>query len=228
MAQLEEVLNFDRDTCPHPHELLISVIEEHHLEPTLVLHHWDFAHTGTSASTATSQSIPSKLGHEDLELIHGFQDLGIFYFNALDVSGPHGLHRYLTRIIIDGNGNSFPPSSDVDTISSIVSHLRRSSNSSQQDGSVKVHLFSIRVMSNTATSLFTGGSYPAWKWTRSPSNSIYKHLQRRQGFWKPDLEDVVSDGKEAVGAGLRLLVQGISEDRKEELRRRMVIFPGCG
>jgi hypothetical protein len=90
-----------------------------------------------------------------------------------------------------------------------------------QIASISVHLFSVRVLGGDPVTLITNGSFPAWKWTKPDSG----YLLKKQGLWKPDLEDIILNGEECVGRGLHLLMQGVSAERKEELRERMVIFP---
>jgi len=125
-------------------------------------------------------------------------------------------------LIPNGNNKNSPASSDAEIISFILSYLQSSSySSSLQTISVSVHFFTILVLSNTPEALFTGGPAPAWKWAKPDA----PHWQKKSGFWKPDLEDVIEDAEWSVGGGLRLLLQGVTEERKEELRRGMILFP---
>lgn len=187
-----------------------------------MLHHWDCVHVRSSTSASASLAILTKLTLENLKLIHGFRDLGTFQLPATEVSGPAGLHRYLTSLIPNGNNKNPPASSDAEIISFILSCLQSSSySSSLQTISVSVHFFTILVLSNTPEALFTGGPALAWKWAKPDA----PHWQKKSGFWKPDLEDVIEDAEWSVGGGLRLLLQGVTEERKEELRRGMILFP---
>jgi hypothetical protein len=110
----------------------------------------------------------------------------------------------------------------AEVISVILSHLQSPSlASSTQTILVSVHLFAILVLSNTQEALFTGGPALAWKWAKPNA----PHWQRKCGFWKPDLEEVIEDAEWSVGKGVRLLLQGVTEERKEELRQGMILFP---
>ncbi|KAE8440787.1 hypothetical protein EG329_006565 [Mollisiaceae sp. DMI_Dod_QoI] len=209
----------DRDlkTCLHSHELLVCITEEQHYPTSTTLHHWDSVHTQSSTSTSTSLSMKSKLSRENINLIRGLRDLGAFNLSASEVSGAGGLHQYLSSIL-DGNKKLSRASSDAEAITSIIFHIGSPSSSFLQTDLIPVHLFTIQVLGDSAEALFSSGFFPAWKWTRQDG-------QKKRGFWKPDLEDVILDAHEYLGGKIGLLVQGVSDERKEELRRGMIIFP---
>ncbi len=69
----------------------------------------------------------------------------------------------------------------------------------------------------------TGGPAPVWKWAKP--ESIYG---RTTGFWKTDMERAMMDGEWNAGKELHLWVEGVSEERREELRTGRVRFLARG
>lgn len=74
-------------------------------------------------------------------------------------------------------------------------------------------MFAIPVLSDSEDTLLTGGPVPVWKWAKP--GSIYG---RTTGFWETEMERAIVDGEWDAGKELRLLVRGVSEGRREELR----------
>jgi hypothetical protein len=217
---MERLYNRDLEICSYSHELLISSAETtDDLPPLAVFHHWNSVHvqSSISASTSSSDAILAKLGHKELKLLHGLRDLGTFYLPATAVSSSDGIHDYLTALI------DCSVSSDFETISSILSHLI-SPSCSPQAGIVSVHFLALVVHSNSSDALF---SAPEWKcfiptdlpWT--PQSGAWKPI----GAWKPDLEDLLTYPEWYRQGERRLLLQGVSEERAEELSRSIILFP---
>jgi hypothetical protein len=214
---MKRLCNRDLEICSSSHELLISSAETtDDLPPLAVFHHWNLVHvqSSISASTSSSDAILAKLGHKELKLLHGLRDLGTFYLPATDVSSSDGIHDYLTALIDSS------VSSDFEIISSILSHLI-STSCSPQAGIVSVHFLALVVHSNSSDALFSGGPAPAWK-CFIPTDLPWTP---QSGAWKPDLEDLLTYPEWYRQGERRLLLQGVSEERAEELRQSIILFP---
>jgi hypothetical protein len=213
--------NHDLEICSHSHELLISIAKTtNDLPPLTVFHHWNSVHVQSSipASVSSSNAFPVKVGHEELKLLHGLRDLGSSQLPATDVSSPARIHDYLTALMDPLTSSN----SDSEPMSSILSRLQTASLSSLlQPGFVSVQFLALVVHSNSSDGLFSGGPVPVWKWFIPADPS----LPMKGSFWKPDLEDLLTYPEWSPKGKQHLLLQGVSEERAEELRRSMVLFP---
>lgn len=211
--------NRDQEICSYSHEFLISIAEiENDLPPLVMFHHWNSGHVQSSnaAPASPSSAIPVKVGYEELKLLHGLRDLGSFELSATDVSSSR-IHDYLATLI-DSSA-----SSDSENISSILSCLQSAaSSSSLQTSFAFVRFLALIAHSNSADAAFSGGVVPAWK-LFVPGD---KPWDMKKSPWKPDLEDLLAYPDWSPKGKRRLLLQGVSAERAEELRQSMVLFPG--
>ncbi|KAH9218336.1 hypothetical protein DL95DRAFT_444295 [Leptodontidium sp. 2 PMI_412] len=219
---LEQIQNLDLQACSHAHELLFSMTEDQHTPPSAVLHHWDFVHG--QSEVARTLNLPVRIDGERFELFQGFQDLGTFQIPASEISRDDGLHHFLMSKIIGNRENECVVSSDTEAISSVISYLQGISASEPRADQLSVHLFAIRVLGTDPSTLIVDGAFPAWKWVKE--NRARRRIE--QGFWKPELEDVILHGENRAGKEMCLLVRGVSAVRKDELRNGMVIYPASG
>ena len=216
---MERHYNHDLEICSHSHELLISIAATSNaLPPLAVFHRWNsvYVQPSMSASASSSNAIPPTLGFEELNLLHGLGELGYSQLPATKVSSYCAIHDYLTTLM----GTS--AASDSENISSILSRLQRASSTSPlQAGFVSLHFLALVVHSNSSDALFSGGPAPAWK-RFIPGNPSWL---MKGSLWKPNVEDLLTYPERTPQGKQRLLLQGVSEERAEELRRSMVLFP---
>ena len=114
-----------------------------------------------------------------------------------------------------------PASNEAELISRVVERLHREP--APQSQGVSIRMFAIPVLSDSTETLLTGGPAPLWKWAKP--DSIYS---RTTGFWETEMEHALMDGEWNAGNELNLLVQGVSEERREELRTDRVRFLARG
>ena len=195
----------DLAICSHAHQVLVSIADEPLSTP--IFHYWNLAHA--HPSSAPSLAIPTQLSLNNVQSIRGYRDLGTFLLPATEVSTIAQRHKYLSSLAADRG--------DQEPISRIIERLRCIYVPSQ---GISVRLFTIQVLGNAANSLFVGGPVPVWKWAKPDST-----YGRQSGFWETEVSRAIVDGEWAAGKTLLLLVQGVSEERKEELMHRRVKFP---
>ena len=210
--------NLDLQTCCHPHQLLISITKPKNMAPSSRLQHW--SHDQTPLQTSGDLNLPLNIEKAKLQLVFGFRDLGSFQIPVSAASSGEELHQYLTRANLSRQGED-QILSDSEVCSSVGSYLQ---NTPKGQSDVSVNLCSIEVLGADPSSLIKDRTVPVWKWVKRD------HVTgiMMQGFWKPELEDVITDGDSRAGGGLSLLVRGVSGERAGELRGRMVIFPAAG
>ncbi|KAB8078228.1 hypothetical protein BDV29DRAFT_152950 [Aspergillus leporis] len=185
----------DLKTHTHAHTLLISITQEGpHILPT-VLHYWNLE---------SSSAILTKLTRDQLQLIRGFRELGAFSTTAERVNDSLELHRYFTPIVA-GKGNR-------EAVDFVVSCLEKTSDTDAVD--VVFHLSTVEVFGPRPEGVLDGGPAPVWKWAKP--ESVYAV---RSGFWEAEVESALRDGEWMGGKGLWLSVRGVSEGKKQGLKR---------
>ncbi|KAE8133344.1 hypothetical protein BDV38DRAFT_274426 [Aspergillus pseudotamarii] len=197
----------DLKTHIHPHTLLISITrKDAQILPT-VLHYWN--HDSAIA-------IVTKLTEAQLHYIRGFEEVGTFPPPIEGVCDSLALHRYFVSLV-EGKGNR-------EAVDDAISQLRggggggggggSDTTSCRNRGKVDFRIFVITVFGVESEDLLRGGLAPVWKWAK-PESVYYP----RTGFWEAEVESVLADAEWMAGRGLQLLVQGVSEERKQKLRR---------
>ena len=169
------------------------------------------------SSSASSLAIPTRLSLNNLKSIRGFQDLGTWQIPVAKAADVAERHNYLSSLVADRNKQEPPVSNETEIVSRIMDRLHRTSAPAD---SVSVRLFTISVLGDGTETLFTGGPAPVWKWAKPESAYDLK-----SGFWETELDRAIMDGEWAAGGALLLLVQGVSEKRKEQLMHLRVRFP---
>ncbi|RAQ53905.1 hypothetical protein AFGD_007711 [Aspergillus flavus] len=188
----------DLETHIHPHTLLVSITrKDAQILPT-VLHYWNHD---------SSIAILTKLTAAQLDHIRGFKEVGTFPPPAEGVCDSLALHRCFASLV-EGKGNR-------EAVDEVISQLRGSGDiTSSKDCEVEFCVFVITVFGVKSEGLLTGGLAPVWKWAK-PESVYYP----RTGFWEAEVESVLADAEWMAGRGLQLLMQGVSEETKQELRR---------
>lgn len=199
----------DLTTNCHTHQLLITIVDTDSPSSLSLLHHWQLAHTQSSSARA----ILTKLSPSTLPLIRGFRDLGTHQLPVAQASDVVERHSYLSSLVTADRSDQENPlaSNEAELISRLVERLHREP--APQSQGVSIRMFAIPVLSDSTETLLTGGPAPVWKWAKPEST-----YGRITGFWETDMERAIKDGEWNAGKELHLLVQGVSEERREELR----------
>ena len=212
--------NHGLEICSLSHELLISIAKTAtYLPPLTVFHHWNSVHVQSYIpASISSNALPLKVGHAELKLLHALRDLGSSQLLATDISSPARIHDYLPALIDPLAASD----SDSDPISTILTRLQTTSLTfSLQPGFVFVQFLALVVHSYSSDGLFSDQPVPVWKWFIPADPS----LPMRRTLWKPDLADLLKYPAWSPKGRQHLLLQGVSEERAEKLRRSMVLFP---
>ena len=197
----------DLATNCHTHQLLVTIADTDSSSLLSLLHHWHPAHDHPSSA----QAILTNLSPSSLPSIRGFRDLGTHQLPVAQASDVVGRHSYLSSLVTaDRSDRANPPASDeAEIISRLVEHLRREP--APQSQGLSIRMFAIPVLSDSSETLLSGAPAPVWKWARPEST-----YGRTTGFWETDMERAILDGERNAGNELRLLVRGVSEERREE------------
>ncbi|KAE8322068.1 hypothetical protein BDV39DRAFT_210094 [Aspergillus sergii] len=188
----------DLETHIHPYTLLVSITrKDAQILPT-VLHYWNHD---------SSIGILTKLTEAQLDHIRGFEEVGTFPPPVEGVFDSLALHRYFASLV-EEKGNR-------EAVDEPISRLRGGGDITlSRDCEVEFCVFVITVFGVESEGLLTGGLVPVWKLAK-PESVYYP----RTGFWEAEAEPVLADAEWMAGRGLQLLVQGVSEETKQKLRR---------
>ncbi|OAQ67207.1 hypothetical protein VFPPC_14452 [Pochonia chlamydosporia 170] len=203
----------DYEGCTHRHELLITIQDTPNQLRPVALHYWNITETGVLSEQHLL--VPGNLSLPSLQLVKDFQDLGTISLPTDAVAHSTTIHHYITSRISELKEQLIPSTSHQDLIPTLLAHLRQKPVSQPSD---IVQVASVPVYSNSPDNLLDGGPAIVWKWVKPSSASLVG-----SGFWEPELDQCLYAGEWSAGNKLSILMKGVSDERKDELRRKRVL-----
>ena len=206
----------------HQHAtLLITVTQQDSMPRSAIipLHHWSL----TDGRPSSGQVLLLKLEPNEMSCVRGTQALFKIELPKAQMSDEAGRHSYLSSLVSDIYDRLEKPlvSDESDLINRLLSRLRHDLAQSPSQEKVSVDTFVMPILGNSEELLWSGGPVPVWKWIKPESTYAQK-----EGFWEADLQHAINQGRIFAGDGIRILVRGVSEEKREALKTaRMIILP---
>ncbi|KAJ3494844.1 hypothetical protein NLG97_g3810 [Lecanicillium saksenae] len=187
-----EVNGFDKQ-----HHMLASVnLNTGDVANRIVFHYW--------APNRAPVIMPTTLTMEQLQLIHGMQDLGSIWLPRATSAFPGDLNHHICNMTGSFLSNKDIPLA-VDWEDKLIEKIRKATVDSATTGDDKVpfslHRFPVWGKYEDHLAL-AGSCFKLWNWHKPESQ------YRKEGSWNDDLQAVLADAEMTAGGNLRLLLRG--------------------